>query len=80
MVHIRIFPGGRCTAGRSARFPDLCCGKYWQCDDGAVSWVDCPTNQVFNNVTKTCQTVADNSCLQRSPCPVGTYTCECMRQ
>ncbi|KAK7098744.1 uncharacterized protein [Littorina saxatilis] len=66
--------GGQCTIGRVEQFPHLCCGKYWRCAAGLVDEMDCANGQVYQNGQ--CRTVSDNSCLQKSPCPVGTYT-EC---
>lgn len=37
------------------QFPDRPCDAYYRCEDGVSSPVKCPTNTVFDSVTKTCK-------------------------
>lgn len=37
------------------QFPDCPCDAYYRCEDGVSSPVKCPTNTVFDSVTKTCK-------------------------
>ncbi|XP_005102926.1 uncharacterized protein LOC101855579 [Aplysia californica] len=56
----------KCNRGSQARYPDVCCDSYWQCNNGLLEQRNCPTGQTFDKFNGQCSQFS--GCQDKEQC------------